>query len=154
MKPSPREGTRVVQAQIDSEPARARLAARVAEASEVCFALLFGSRTAGTARPDSDWDLGVYLADSLAPEQRSAVRDRLVASIEPQDRVDLVVLNDAPPLLAHRALLGEKLLVRDEAAYVRFVVRTLAAAGDEAYWRELHARERRTRLEQERFGRP
>jgi len=144
----------VAQAQIPRDPARARLAKRLAEAPEVRFSLLFGSRATGGARPDSDWDLGVYLADGLEPEERAAVRDRLVAAIEPRDPIDIVILNDAPPLLAHRALRGEKLVVRDEVAFVRFAVRTLAAAGDEAHWRELHARERRIRLEQKRFGRP
>jgi predicted nucleotidyltransferase len=144
----------VAQPQIPLDPARARLADRVAEAPEVRFALLFGSRVTGGARPDSDWDLGVYLSDDLDSAERAAVRDRLVAAIEPRDPVDIAILNDAPPLLAHRALRGEKLVLRDEVAFVRFAVRTLAAAGDEAYWRELHARERRMRLEQERFGRP
>jgi len=144
----------VAQAQIQPDPARTRLAARLAEAPELRFALLFGSRVTARARPDSDWDLAVYLRDGLEPAERAAIRDRLVAAIEPGDRVDLVILNDAPPLLAHRALCGEKLFSRDEVAFVRFVVRTLATAGDEAYWRELHARERRMRLEQGRFGRP
>jgi predicted nucleotidyltransferase len=144
----------VAQPQIQTDPARTRLKDRLAEAPELRFALLFGSRVTGGARPDSDWDLAVYLADELTPEERAATRDRLVVAIEPRDRVDLVILNDAPPLLAHRALCGEKLFSRDEVAFVRFAVRILAAAGDEAYWRELHARERRMRLEQGRFGRP
>jgi len=146
--------SRGVTPQIQPDPARTRLAARLAEAPELRFALLFGSRVTGRARPDSDWDLAIYLRDGLEPAERAAVRDRLVAAIEPGDRVDLVILNDAPPLLAHRALCGEKLFSRDEVAFVRFAVRTLATAGDEAYWRELHARERRMRLEQGRFGRP
>jgi predicted nucleotidyltransferase len=147
-------GASVAQPQTQPGPARARLAARLAEAPEVRFALLFGSRITGSARPDSDWDLAVYLAEGLDAAERAAVRDRLVAAIEPLDLVDLVILNEAPPLLAHRALCGEKLFSRDEVAFVRFAVRTLATAGDEAYWRELHARERRLRLERGRFGRP
>jgi hypothetical protein len=41
-----------------------------------------------------------------------------------------------------------------ERAWVRFAVQTLAAAGDEAHWSELHARERERRLAEGRFGRP
>jgi predicted nucleotidyltransferase len=148
------KGASVAQPELQPDPSRARLAARLAEVPEVRFALVFGSRVTGGARPDSDWDLAIYLADGLEATARAALRDRLVAAIEPRDRVDLVILNDAPPLLAHRALCGEKLFSRDEVAFVRFAVRTLAAAGDEAYWRDLHARERRMRLEQGRFGRP
>jgi predicted nucleotidyltransferase len=134
--------------------ARRRIAERIAAAGDVRFAFLFGSRAGGSRRPDSDWDLAVYLSDALDPGQRAAVRDRLVAALEPEFPVDLVVLNEAPPLLAHRAIQGERVLMRGEPAFVRFAVRTLAASGDEAHWRELHARERRRRIERGRFGRP
>jgi hypothetical protein len=39
-------------------------------------------------------------------------------------------------------------------SFVRFFVRTLAMAGDERYWREIHAAARARRLEEGRFGRP
>ena len=139
---------------IDAKDGRARIALLLAETSEVRFALLFGSRAGGAPRPDSDWDLAVYLSGTLDSAERASVRDRLIASLEPELRLDLVVLNDAPPLLAHQALKGERILMRDEPAFVRFVVRTLAASGDEAHWRELHARERHHRLARGRFGRP
>jgi hypothetical protein len=68
--------------------------------------------------------------------------------------VDLVVLNDAPPLLAHRALAGRDLFTRDRRAYVRFFVRTMGELEDERYFRRVHARERARRIEEGRFGRP
>ena len=121
----------------------------------VLFALQFGSRTQhGQARIHSDWDVGVYLSDELTRKERFDLCRVLAARFEPAIRLDLVVLNDAPPLLAQRALLGQRLFVRDRKAYVSFVVRTLAAAGDEAYWRRLHAEARQRRLEEGVFGRP
>ena len=33
----------------------------------VAFATLFGSRASGRARPDSDWDVAVFLDESLTP---------------------------------------------------------------------------------------
>ena len=68
--------------------------------------------------------------------------------------MDVVLLNDAPPLLAQRVLQGERIFIRDRFAYVRFFVRTAALAGDEQYWRQLHAQTRKQRLEEGRFGRP
>jgi predicted nucleotidyltransferase len=133
---------------------RERIETELARTPGVAFATLFGSRVAGGVRSDSDWDVAVYLDDALAPDERARIRARLIASLEPQVRVDVVILNEAPALLARRALEGERLLLRDRRAWVRFVVRTLAAAGDEAYWRDLHARERERRLEEGRFGRP
>ena len=51
-------------------------------------------------------------------------------------------------------LVEAKLFVRDPTVHVRFVVRTLAAAGDEAIWRRLHAEERQRRIREGAFGRP
>jgi predicted nucleotidyltransferase len=133
---------------------RERIAEVTAEAPGVLFATLFGSRAEDRARADSDWDVGVYLDDALDARERERIRLRLVAALEPATAVDVVILNEAPALLARRALDGERLFVRDRCAFVRFFVRTLGAAGDEAYWRDLHARERARRLAEGRFGRP
>jgi hypothetical protein len=120
----------------------------------VLFAFLFGSRASGRERSDSDWDVAVFLDPDLDGGRRFQVQRRLIAAIEPSDRADVVVLNEAPALLAHRALQGRLLIMRDRVAYTRFFVNTMAQAGDEAYWNDLHARERRRRLEEGRFGRP
>jgi predicted nucleotidyltransferase len=120
----------------------------------VRFALLFGSRASGRARADSDWDVAIHLDPALERDERARVRARLIAALEPRDRVDVVLLEEAPALLGHRALQGRILLMRDRELYSRFFVRTLALAGDEAHWNELHARARRRRLEEGRFGRP
>ncbi len=121
---------------------------------DLVFAHLFGSRAGGRPRPDSDWDVAVYLRPGLTKAQRFKVRLRLLADLDNLGRVDVVVLNDAPPLLAHRALQGQRLVVRDSTALVRFSVRTAALAEDERYWSEIHLKERLRRLEEGRFGRP
>jgi predicted nucleotidyltransferase len=133
---------------------REQLVAIVGSEPDVRFALLFGSRAAGVGRPSSDWDIGVYLSETLRPAERLAVRRRLAACSSRARDIDVVVLNEAPPLLAQRALQGERLLCRDALAYVRFLVRSLAASQDERPWRELHDRARRDRLREGRFGRP
>ena len=43
----------------------------------VWFAFLFGSRGRGSARPGSDWDVAVYLDDSLDDRQRLNIRRAL-----------------------------------------------------------------------------
>jgi uncharacterized protein len=125
---------------------RTRITQALHERSDVVFALLFGSRARGLSRPDSDWDLAVYLVETLNPAARFAIRRDLAASLEPALRVDIVVLNDAPPLLAHRALMGELLLDRDHDTYVRFFVRTVGVSLDQAHARKIHADARRLRL--------
>lgn len=120
----------------------------------VRFALLFGSRARGQARPGSDWDVALFVDPDLDVQGRFEMRRRLMSEMPAAERVDVVVLNEAPPLLAHRALQGSPLFVRDHQAYVRFAVRALALSLDEQYFRDLHARARRRRLEGGTFGRP
>lgn len=120
----------------------------------VRFALLFGSRAGESPREDSDWDLAVFFDPALEPREWAEQRAALIAALEPRDRVDVLILNEAPPLLAHRALQGPILVMRDRTAWSRFFCKTLAQAGDEAYWSERHARARRERLREGRLGRP
>ena len=127
---------------------------RLAATGAVAFAYLYGSRAEGTQRPDSDWDIAVYLREDLSADERFELRLSLLAELDDLGRIDLLILNDAPPLLAHRTLMGERLLVRDEVALVRFSVRTFAMSEDGRYWRELHRRSRLERLAEGTFGRP
>lgn len=121
---------------------------------EVLFGFLFGSRAAGRSRPNSDWDVAIYLRENLSPRQRFDVRLAIHAELDALGRVDVVVLNDAPILLAHQALLGERLLVRDKTTYVRFFVRIMGQVEDERYWLNIHHQARLKRLREGRFGRP
>ncbi len=127
---------------------------RLAAINEILFAYLFGSRAGGRPRPDSDWDVAVFLRAGLTKRQRFRIRVRLAAELEELGRVDVVILNDAPPLLAHRVLSGRRLLVRDEVTLARFFVKTMTLAEDRRYWGEIHLQARRQRLAEGRFGRP
>ena len=135
---------------IPTEAVRARLEPD----NEILFAFVFGSVARGDERPDSDLDLAVYVDDRLDARQRFELRLRLSAALDDLGRADVVVLNDAPPLLAHRALSGRMVFARDRRAYVRFFVRTLAAAEDERHFRAIFARARQARVREGRFGRP
>jgi predicted nucleotidyltransferase len=130
------------------------LTARLALHPEVSFAVLFGSRASGSPRADSDLDIGVLFAADLSAQQRFLLRRRLAAELGDLGEVDVVDLEEAPPLLAHRALMGSRLLEREPSRRVRFVVRTLAASGDEQHWRHLAAGARLRRVREGRFGRP
>jgi predicted nucleotidyltransferase len=127
---------------------------KLTEFDEIRFAFLFGSRAGGRPHLDSDWDIGVYLSEALSSAERFNVRLRLATALQEIGKVDVVILNDAPPLLAQRVLQGRRLLVKDPTAYVRFFVKIEAAAGDEHYWRRLHIDARAQRLKEGRFGRP
>lgn len=120
----------------------------------VRFGFLFGSRANGRARADSDWDVAVYFDEDLNAAGRAARRLRLAAELERLGAVDVVSLNDADPLLAHRALGGRALVMADRAAYLRYFVRTMRLAEDQRYFDQIFARARTTRIREGNFGQP
>lgn len=127
---------------------------RLQDDDRILFALLFGSRADGTARPDSDWDIAVYLDEDLDDRQRFDVRRRLSGDLEDLGHVDVIVLNDAPPFLGHQALKGQRLFVKDKSAWVQYFVRTIGQSLDLQYWRDFHREAQLQRLREGRFGRP
>jgi len=106
----------------------ARLARVLPDTPGVDLAYLFGSQAAGRGRNESDIDVGVLVsADALKDRDGTVARlldglGRVVGS----DRLDLVLLNDAPSLLRQRVLAtGRLLYARTPSCRVRFVCDTI-----------------------------
>lgn len=108
--------------------------------TEVVFAYLFGSRAGDGAHGASDVDVAVYLSDDVGRgglETWSAIHGDLVEALASSEDgvgrrhrghapegVDLVILNDAPPLLTDRVIRGGELLFsRSEPERLRWTVR-------------------------------
>lgn len=130
---------------------------RALDRDRVVAGMLFGSQASGQAGPLSDVDIAVWLDPGLSREQRSTLRTELsLAAIKAlgTDEVDVVVLNQAPPLLRHRALKGgSRLFERDPRARVRLETAALLDYFDTAPLRATLAAGRRRRIEEGRFGR-
>jgi hypothetical protein len=102
------------------------LRARLAESGDdVACAYLFGSVARGEEREGSDLDVAVLLTRDPPRTLHGLQNDLADALAEATGRkVDLVVLNCAPPDLVHRVLRdGILLLERDRSARVRFEVK-------------------------------
>lgn len=99
-------------------------------------AYLFGSHARGSAHRDSDVDIAVILDYGVHPTRaaRFAERVRLASGLIGAlhvNAVDLVVLNDVPPLLARRVLLeGRQVLCTDTDTDRDFRRDTLLRAAD------------------------
>ncbi len=136
--------------------ARVRLA-RALDAPGVVAASLIGSQASGSSGPLSDVDLGVWLLPELtAPERHRRSLELLRAACEAlgTDEVDLVVLNDASPLMRHRAMCdGVRLLERERDARVRLEARGLLDYLDTAPLRATLAAGVKRRIDEGRFGR-
>jgi len=120
---------------------------------EIQAAYLFGSAATGRSRPD---DVAVLLAKPLGASRSLAYRLKLMtdlgAALHRPD-VDVVILNDAQTLLAHRVLSkGTLVFERSASDRVRFQVRIAGLYADlvpmfetQIRYLKKHARESRIR---------
>jgi predicted nucleotidyltransferase len=136
-------------------PSVARAVARcIARRRDIQAAYIFGSMATGRSRPDSDVDVAVLLARRPGPARMLKDRLKLIADLGSalhRSDVDVVVLNDAPPLLAHR-ILSRGILVfeRSASARVRFQVRTASRYLDLIPMFETHIRYLRKKVREGR----
>src|SRR5216684_235287 len=74
---------------------------------------LFGSRARNLAGPISDYDFALQTRTGLTSRERFKLKlvllERFTRALQ-TDHLDVVVLEDAPPLLAHRILREGKIL--------------------------------------------
>ena len=123
---------------------------RVLEAhAEVRLVYLFGSVARGEDRRSSDLDVGVVFSPVPEPVQL----DQLASDLEAAAgrRVDLVVLNEAAPLLTHEAIRAGRVIVcRDDDERVEFETRATARYLDTAHLRRVQHHYLRERAEARR----
>jgi predicted nucleotidyltransferase len=124
----------------------------------VRLAYLFGSQATRRTHPSSDVDIAVLLDESLTSDERFAERLRLLGDLScllGTDHVDLVMLNEAPPLLAYETLRhGILLYCADAQTRIEFQVRTLRAYEDTIPLRRILAEAMVARLKAGTFGKP
>ena len=114
------------------------LAAFLAGQPDVQVAYLFGSLANGRARPSSDVDIAILLADAsdiLAVAER---RIRLMAAVEPfaKGDVDIVILNRASSVLQHEVLRTRHVIYeRTQRVRVDFEVLAGKFYANEQYYR-------------------
>lgn len=117
----------------------------------VAVLVVFGSRARGNHRPDSDLDIAVLpdTADFRARRHLQADLTVALAHLAPEDRVDVILLNEASEVLRQRIIeTGRVLLNRDPEAWKELRVRTMREYGDSEYYRRLYHETQRSRLEQ------
>ncbi|MBN1484320.1 MAG: nucleotidyltransferase domain-containing protein [Chloroflexia bacterium] len=117
---------------------RAELVDWFSRQPSIRFALLFGSFSQGTMRPQSDVDLAIYTQGELALLERGAWTTELEQLC--RRTVDLVWLNPLPaqnPALAFEILAsGELLFCPQSAPYVAYKTRAILRYLDTTYLRQ------------------
>lgn len=153
----------------DAEVLDRRLGEHLAGRADVAFAYLYGSWAKGTGGEGSDVDVAVHFGTDRHGESgeragsadRSGTVDRREAALELEGTlerelgrpVQVVVLEDAPPGLAHNVLdTGRLVACRDDAARRRFFVDHCRRYFDTETIRRIFDRYRQRRIEEGAFG--
>jgi len=130
------------------------LAAHFAEHVDVSAAHVFGSRACDDAQPDSDLDVAVLLAEE-DPDLRFDFRLRLLGELPRLCGcdADVVVLNDAPPLLRAEVVRSGRLIYEsDPAARLDFEVLVIQQHADLAPMRRFFSEALREEIREGRSG--
>lgn len=153
----------------DAEEIDRRLREHLSGRADVAFAYLYGSRAKGTAGEESDVDVAVHFGadarreagERAGPGGRPGTVGRQKAALKLEGAlerelgrpVQVVVLEDAPPGLAHNVLdTGRLVFSRDDGTRRRFFVDHCRRYFDTEHIRRIFDRYRQRRIEEGAFG--
>jgi len=124
---------------------------------EIMLAYLYGSSVKGTSRPYSDVDIAILLDKNMSVEEGPyGYRAELLAILMKAlriNRIDLTILNDAPPFLKFQVIrYGRVILIRSEAKRINFHVETIAKYNDVKRLMDTHYQYLSKRLKNGTYG--
>jgi predicted nucleotidyltransferase len=100
--------------------------------------IAFGSRVEGRAREASDFDFGVLGEKPLSLSERTDISGHIAQKLNiNEDRIDLVDLSTASPILKFEVTRNGKLVEGDYFSFIRFKVRAFKEYVDTAKFRRL-----------------
>ena len=115
----------------------------------VILAYLFGSTVRGDAGRLSDFDIGVLLDEKIPKKDRFDLELKLISDIAiliKKNKIDLIILNEAPLLLEYNIIKSGIILKSDEAERVKFETKVLSMYLDEKYYIKRHTEETLKRI--------
>jgi predicted nucleotidyltransferase len=121
----------------------------------VILAYLFGSTVRGDSGRLSDVDIGVMLDEKLSKKDRFDLELKLMGEIAiliKKNKIDLIVLNEAPLLLAYNIIKSGIILKSDETKRVKFETKILSMYMDEKYYIKRHTKETLKRIAEVGFS--
>ncbi|MDJ1422734.1 MAG: nucleotidyltransferase domain-containing protein [Candidatus Methanoperedens sp.] len=121
----------------------------------IILAYLFGSTVRGDTGRLSDIDIGVLLDEKLSKKDRFDMELELISEIATlikKNKIDLIVLNEAPLLLAHNIIKNGIILKSNEIERVKFETKILSMYMDEKYYIKRHTEQTLKRIAEVGFA--
>jgi len=102
---------------------------------KIIAAWAFGSAQDGIARAGGDIDIGILVKSPMTFDEQLNLSGQLQSALQ-FEKIDLVILNEANPMLRFEAVSGRRLFCRDASKMAEFVSLTTREYEDEmAQWR-------------------
>lgn len=115
---------------------------------DIIFAYVFGSYANGNVREDSDIDIAIYLKDNIDTYEYLDMKMKLSEALRRE--VDLVILNDATPLLKYEIYKNNiSLFTNDKVIESKYKVKTLFEYNDIKRYLDLSYEKTIERLKEE-----
>jgi len=115
----------------------------------IILAYLFGSTVRGDTGRLSDVDIAVMLDEKLSKKDRFELELKSISEIATlikKNKIDLVVLNEAPLLLSYNIIKNGIVLKSSETERVNFETKILSMYMDEKYYIKRHTEETLKRI--------
>lgn len=97
----------------------------------ICGAILFGSEAKGIANQESDIDIALLYNPGRKPSAWDLMQFQQTLTDLMKQQVDIVVLNEASPIIAMQALKnGIPLFIRDKKQYTQYEVTLITDYAD------------------------
>lgn len=98
--------------------------------------IAFGSQVTGKATPSSDFDIAYYAREPLSLTERTDISESISKKLNiNEDKIDLVDLSSASPILKFEVAQKGKLIEGSEFDFIRFKVRAFKEYTDTAKFR-------------------
>ncbi len=105
---------------------------------DIQLIILFGSHAKGYARKNSDIDIAVLASRPLTLHDHTTIEPEIATLLKAnEDRLDVIDLWNAPPLLQREIAESGKLIYGDPFAFIRFRIRAWKRYLDTAKFRRL-----------------
>lgn len=132
------------------------LSQTLSESRDVLFAYLFGSCVTGVVTESSDIDIAVLLRDNIDSKNYGDIKLSIIndmIELLSFDRIDVVILNTAPPLLSHEVIKkGMLLFSKNEENRIQYVACATMHYLDTIYLRKVQDRILHEKIRSGNFG--
>jgi len=95
---------------------------------DISFAFLFGSHARLKTFKESDVDIAVYFKEEYSFERVKKIWSDLEDLLKKE--IDLITLNNAPPLIGYSAIKGKDIVINDYTTYLNYMLRISQEAED------------------------